>query len=85
MENIKQITVNDILNKCPGPIISRQQAATISGGLISERHLANLDCLKQGPAGRVKIGRRVGYVAESFASWLASRIETKNAPPAPNS
>ena len=46
MENIKQITVNDILNKCPGPIISRQQAATISGGLITERHLR-----KDWPAG----------------------------------
>lgn len=66
-----------ILAACPGPIISRKEAAKLTGGLISEKYLANLDCNGQGPSGRVNIGRRTGYNSASFAEWLAKRIEQK--------
>ncbi len=66
-----------ILSACPGPIISRKEAAKLTGGLISEKYLANLDCSGLGPNVRVRIGRRTGYNSESFAEWLASRMEKK--------
>ena len=71
------ITVKEILDNCPGPIISRRRAAELTGGLMGERHLANLDSAGLGPARRVKIGKRAGYQSESFATWLAARIESK--------
>lgn len=70
-----QITTEEILAKCPSPVISRKEAAKISGGLISEKFLANLDSGGDGPAERVRIGRRVGYVTTSFAEWLVARVE----------
>ena len=66
-----------ILAACSGPIISRREAAKLTGGLISEKYLANLDCNGQGPSHRVNIGRRTGYNSASFADWLAKRIEQK--------
>ena len=75
----KQSVVEEILSRCPGPVISRRQAAIVSGGMIGERSLANIDSdrTKQGPAERIRVGRRVGYTSRSFAEWLAERIEAK--------
>lgn len=71
--------IEEILSKCPGPVISRRQAAIVSGGMINERSLANIDSdrTKEGPAERVRMGRRVGYTSRAFAEWLAARIESK--------
>lgn len=70
------ITVEDILAKCPSPVISRRMAAEhVSGGFYAERSLANLDSLGAGPAERVKIGRRSGYTSRSFAEWLVAKIK----------
>jgi len=73
MLNLKE----EILKSCPGPVISRKEAAKLTGGLISEKYLANLDCDGTGPSDRVNIGRRVGYRSESFARWFAERINQK--------
>ena len=75
----KQAIIEEILSRCPGPVISRRQAAIVSGGMIGERSLANIDSdrEKEGPAERVRLGRRVGYTSRSFAEWLADRIESK--------
>ena len=75
----KQSIVEEILSRCPGPVISRRQAAIVSGGMINERSLANIDSdkTKQGPVERIRVGRRVGYTSRSFAEWLAARIEAK--------
>ena len=72
-----QTLIEDILKSCPGPVISRKEAAKLTGGLISEKYLANLDCNGEGPNERVNVGRRVGYKSESFAHWLAARINQK--------
>ena len=76
-EITREKIIEDILAKCPGPVISRRQAAVLSGGMIGARSLANLDCCGEGPAERVRMGKRVGYTARSFAEWLATRIESK--------
>jgi len=73
-----QTVTQEILKLCPGPVISRKEAAKLTGGMISEKYLANLDCEGTGPKERINIGRRVGYRSESFAQWLAERIKKKN-------
>ena len=72
-----QNLIEEILKSCPGPVISRKEAAKLSGGLISEKYLANLDCNGEGPNERINVGRRAGYRSESFARWLAGRISQK--------
>jgi len=71
------ITVEEILAKCPGPVISRKAGAKIIGGLISEKTLANLDSLGEGPEERVRLGRKSGYVSLSFAKWAVGRLEKR--------
>jgi hypothetical protein len=73
-----QKIIEDILKSCPGPLISRKEAAKLTGGLISEKYLANLDCEGKGPKGRIHIGRRAGYQSDFFVLWLAERINQKN-------
>ena len=67
--------VKNIIAQAGCPIISRREAARLSGGLISEKTLANLDCLGEGPGEKIRIGKRIGYPVESYASWFADRIE----------
>jgi len=50
-------------------------AARISGGLVTAKTLANLDSQRLGVPDRVRCGRKVGYPAESFARWLANRLQ----------
>ena len=69
--------IEEILDSCPGPVISRKEAAKLTGGLISEKYLANLDCEGKGPKGRIHIGRRAGYRSDSFVLWLTERINQK--------
>lgn len=57
------------------PIIVRREISRLTGGLISAKFLANLDCAGLGPKGRVKIGRLTAYSRESFVSWLSDRMQ----------
>ncbi|MCK5680114.1 hypothetical protein KAI46_04810 [bacterium] len=68
--------VKNIIAQAGCPIISRKEAARLSGGLISEKTLANLDCLGEGPTEKIRIGKRVGYPTEVFATWFSGQIKT---------
>jgi hypothetical protein len=72
--------INDIMQACGGPVVSRSRASEITGGLIGPRTLANYDSAGRGPAGRIKIGKSAGYLSESFAEWLADRIAKVGGP-----
>ncbi len=56
------------------PVFARKEISRLTGGLISPRHLANLDSAGLGPKGRVRIGRLVGYERDSFISWINDRM-----------
>lgn len=58
----------------PSEIIARKQIGTFTGGMMSPRTLANLDCLGVGPAGVVKIGNTVGYSKRSLLEWLIAKL-----------
>jgi hypothetical protein len=56
-------------------IVARTEIKEFTGGLISEKYLANLDSTGKGPAGRIRIGRKIAYPVVEFVQWLESRSE----------
>lgn len=59
------------LEKSLPPLIARTEASKLTGGLLSPRTLANLDCLGKGPGGRVKFKKKVAYEKGAFLAWFA--------------
>lgn len=54
---------------------SRKKAEELTGGGVDARTLANLDCIKQGPPGKFRLGRKTMYMREPFLKWLRDRME----------
>jgi hypothetical protein len=59
----------------PSPVIARSEIGTFTGGLIAPRSIANFDCLKKGPKGKIRLGRSVGYEKAALIEWLTARLE----------
>jgi len=55
------------------PFIARTDVSYYSGGLLNSKTMANFDSLGTGPAGRVRIGRKIGYEKNSLIAWLEGR------------
>lgn len=62
-------------DKWPSEWVARTEAERFTGGMISEKYLANLDSAKKGPAGRIRCGRKVLYPVAEFIAWLEARSE----------
>ena len=62
-------------DKWPSPIVARTEIEKFTGGLISEKYLANLDCQGKGPAGRIRIGRKIVYSVAELIKFLEKRSE----------
>ncbi len=71
---MSKIDLSSLAKKWPSSIVVRQEVRNFSGGLISDRHLANLDSQGAGPPGRFKIGNKVAYPVNDFIRWLESRV-----------
>jgi len=71
----QKIDLSAMAASWPSPLIARKEISRFTGGLLSEKYLANLDCAGKGPAGRVKIGRKVCYRVDALISWLEGRAE----------
>lgn len=65
----------DAIEKELPPVFSREIASKTIGGLISAKTLSNEDSLGTGPAGKVKIGCKVGYTREAFMTWLRGKVK----------
>ena len=63
----------NMAERWPSAWVARTQAERFTGGIISEKYLANLDSAGKGPAGRVRIGRKIAYPVGEFVKWLESR------------
>ncbi|MBN2134980.1 MAG: hypothetical protein JW737_04570 [Acidobacteria bacterium] len=57
----------------PSAIVAREEISKFTGGAISERTMANLDCLGTGVPDRFRISRKVVYRVDSLIAWLESR------------
>lgn len=53
-------------------LVARTRISEFTGGLVSSKYAANLDCLGLGPV-RVKLGRKVGYPVKDLVQWLRDR------------
>lgn len=62
-----------LAEKWGSTIVARDKVPEFTGGAISKGRMANLDCLGEGPAGRIRIGRKVCYTVEPFVDWLVKR------------
>ena len=64
--------LSEMAKRWPSPYVARQEVKHFSGGIISEKYLANLDCQGRGPA-RIKVGRKIAYRADDLVTWLEAR------------
>jgi len=67
------LKIDEIIEKWPSAVVARTEFSRFSGGLYTERYLANLDCKGKGPKDRLIVGRKVVYPVRSAAEWLLSR------------
>ena len=71
MEKIFQ----SMMERWPSSLVSRAEISHFTGGIISDRYIANLDSQGTGPAGRIRIGRKIAYPVNELIRWLESRSE----------
>lgn len=57
------------------PVVSRAEAARITGGLLSAKTLSNEDALHKGPSERVRVGSKVGYTRDALMAYLRKKIQ----------
>ena len=67
------IHFESMAERWPSSVVARTEAEKFSGGLVSEKYLANLDSQGKGPAGRIRCGRKVAYPVPEFVKWLEAR------------
>jgi hypothetical protein len=77
MENQKNLFQN-MAERWPSSMVARTEIENFTGGIISEKYIANLDSAGKGPAGRVRCGRKIAYPVNELVSWLESRSELVN-------
>ncbi len=70
-----KIIFQTMADKWPSAIVARTEVERFSGGMIKGKYIANLDSTGQGPAGRIRCGRKVAYPVNEFVKWLESRSE----------
>jgi hypothetical protein len=65
--------LSSLAKKWPSPFVARQEVEKFTGGIISIKYLANLDCEGLGPKGRLRVGRKIAYPVHEFIAWLEAR------------
>lgn len=73
MQSFDQI-IRSIEQEAP-PILTRNAIEKVTGGAISAKTLANLDCIGGGISERVTVGRKVAYPRAAFIEWLRRQLE----------
>lgn len=73
-QKLLKINLSSLKEKWPSSIVARVEVGNFTGGVLSEKYLANLDCQMKGPDERFKIGRKVAYPIDSLLRWLEARM-----------
>jgi len=76
MTNLHTPSFQSMAERWPSPWVARTKISDFTGGIISEKYLANLDSAGKGPRGRVRVGRKVAYPVCEVIRWLEERTET---------
>jgi len=61
-----------MVERWPSAIVARTDLETFTGGLMSCKYMANLDCMGQG-CERIQVGRKIGYPTRRYTEWLRAR------------
>jgi hypothetical protein len=67
-----------LFEKWPSPFVARTEVSRFSGGILNSKTCANNDSKGTGPAGRVKIGRKIAYEKNALVEWLQNRATRLN-------
>ncbi len=65
--------IDAMADKWPSTICARGAIAEFTGGVYSSKYLANEDCARRGPNGKILIGGQVCYPVVALIEWLKSR------------
>ena len=73
MTHLQKPDLKGLADRWPSAWVARTEVDRFTGGIMSEKYLANLDSQSKGPAGRVRVGRKIAYPVTEFIKWLESR------------
>ena len=71
----KQFNFQSLADRWPAPIVSRGEVGKFSGEILNPKTLANLDSVGLGPAGRIRIGRKIAYPVQSLIRFMEDRAQ----------
>jgi hypothetical protein len=78
MTHLQKPDLKTLSKKWPSAWVARQEVDRFTGGIISEKYIANLDSRGMGPKGRIRVGRKIAYPVDCLVTWLESRSEAVN-------
>lgn len=70
-----EVDLSSLAEKWPSSFVAREEVDRFSGGMVTAKYLANLDCIGKGPEDRIRIGRKIAYPVASFIRWLEERAQ----------
>ena len=70
-----EIDLRILMDNWFSPMVTRDQVEKFSGGMVSKKYMANLDCKGEGPSGRFRVGRKVVYPVAELVTWLEGRAK----------
>lgn len=65
--------IRSMAAKWRSSLVARSEVPAFTGGLMSEKYIANLDSAGLGPANRIRVGKKVAYPVIDLIAWLESR------------
>jgi hypothetical protein len=77
-DQMQKPNFKELADRWPSAWVARQEVDRFTGGIISEKYIANLDSRGMGIQDRVRCGRKICYKVDSLISWLESRSKSVN-------
>lgn len=78
MNKVSTDSIDELAKRWPSTIVARTEITRFTGGLVSPRYLANLDCKGLGPAGALRLGNRIAYPVRNLIDWLKGRVKVED-------
>ena len=79
-----KIDLSSLKVRWPSSICARTEVPSFSGGIVSEKYLANMDSSGKGPKNRFRLGRKIVYHVDDLVEWLESRASELTTHPVRN-
>ena len=70
----RQELIQSLINNWHGDIVPRTKFYEFSGGAFKPGTMANRDCRKMGPKGRMMLGKSIYYPKAEAAVWVADQL-----------